>query len=519
MAISNNFQNTTMNPDTDFIPDQYSDMQQYQSPYMNGSEPTPMPGNNTEDTLYPFESTFNNSFNNPYPSTGYKRGGKVKSQKKQQDKPYHVLAEMIRRQGNNEDSILAHINPLEAMLLESIGGSGEINPKTGLPQYSFWSNPGKALKAKAGAGLGAVLGNMVLPGIGGIIGGALGGGIQNSARGKNFGQGALSGAGLGLGLPTVSSLVGSGLGSLGSQALGNSLSNYGSQNAIMSSLGNIIGGSKSSSLGSLLSAGNTSTPAAGVSANLANQGGSEIINNGIAEQAGQAGFLNKLMGNTSDFLSQPQNLLTTGVLASSFLNRPKKQKEKSLAEQEADLLAKAQMYRRIERNKYLPEERLKIDPLYVKTNTPEEYKNQKKWLNYYDNPQFTGNPIMMKGGGMLKHMMLDEDIEPVYIDGLSGGQDDDIRMDLPENSYIVNASTVSDLGDGNSRAGAEKIRALVSSGEVRIPPKAVQKLGKGDIKAGSALLDKMVKNVAKHKRGGKINLPPKAKPITKYIRG
>ena len=46
-------------------------------------------------------------------------------------------AEEIRRQGRNGDTILAHINPAEAKMLEAMGGSGEINPRTGLPEYGF----------------------------------------------------------------------------------------------------------------------------------------------------------------------------------------------------------------------------------------------------------------------------------------------------------------------------------------------------------------------------------------------
>jgi len=46
-------------------------------------------------------------------------------------------AEELRQQGRNGDTILAHINPTEAKMLEAMGGSGTINPKTGLPEYGF----------------------------------------------------------------------------------------------------------------------------------------------------------------------------------------------------------------------------------------------------------------------------------------------------------------------------------------------------------------------------------------------
>lgn len=45
------------------------------------------------------------------------------------------LGDYMRRQGRNGDSVLAHINPEEANMLEGMGGSGTTNPYTGLPEY------------------------------------------------------------------------------------------------------------------------------------------------------------------------------------------------------------------------------------------------------------------------------------------------------------------------------------------------------------------------------------------------
>jgi hypothetical protein len=42
---------------------------------------------------------------------------------------------MLRRQGRGDDTILAHITPEEAGILKLLGGSGTINPNTGLPEY------------------------------------------------------------------------------------------------------------------------------------------------------------------------------------------------------------------------------------------------------------------------------------------------------------------------------------------------------------------------------------------------
>jgi hypothetical protein len=46
-----------------------------------------------------------------------------------------ALADMIRSKGRGRDTMLAHITPKEAALLKRRGGSGTINPDTGLPEF------------------------------------------------------------------------------------------------------------------------------------------------------------------------------------------------------------------------------------------------------------------------------------------------------------------------------------------------------------------------------------------------
>lgn len=69
------------------------------------------------------------------------------------------IIEMIRNQGRNGDTMLAHINPEEAQMLQEMGGSGTINPNTGLPEYFFGIVP--SLFGGGGnsiAGLGSLFG-------------------------------------------------------------------------------------------------------------------------------------------------------------------------------------------------------------------------------------------------------------------------------------------------------------------------------------------------------------------------
>ena len=54
------------------------------------------------------------------------------------------IAKELQSYGRNGDTILAHINPQEARMLKRMGGSGTINPVTGLPEFF---NPGKIFKS------------------------------------------------------------------------------------------------------------------------------------------------------------------------------------------------------------------------------------------------------------------------------------------------------------------------------------------------------------------------------------
>lgn len=50
------------------------------------------------------------------------------------------LSQLVQSMGRNGDTVLAHITPEEAGLLKAAGGSGTINPATGLME--FWGGPG-----------------------------------------------------------------------------------------------------------------------------------------------------------------------------------------------------------------------------------------------------------------------------------------------------------------------------------------------------------------------------------------
>jgi hypothetical protein len=95
----------------------------------------------------------------PVPMPVYKRGGEVK-----ETYGLENAAEMIRRRGRGEDTVLAHITPQEAGILQLLGGSGQINPYTGLPEFGIL----KKIVPKPIYKLGSAIGKGIERGVEGI---------------------------------------------------------------------------------------------------------------------------------------------------------------------------------------------------------------------------------------------------------------------------------------------------------------------------------------------------------------
>jgi len=64
----------------------------------------------------------------------------------------------LARFGQNGDTILAHINPQEARMLKRMGGSGTINPITGLPQFEMGDDDFSSISLEGGGGGGGDFG-------------------------------------------------------------------------------------------------------------------------------------------------------------------------------------------------------------------------------------------------------------------------------------------------------------------------------------------------------------------------
>lgn len=445
-------------------------------------------------------------------------------------------AERIRHQGQEGDTVLAHINPMEAKFLDHHFG-GDINPHTGLPQYGrFWKKlmhiaaPVTYFFSKEGSHspfvrkVAPVVGS-VIGGMAGPIGSVLGGAIANAAVGghRHMLDHALGGALVGLGHATLSPMLGSGLG-LDPASMGGKMMMTGHPG-----LGNALG------LGSLFGGASGSAPAIGGSA------GRGAAMHGLSNIGGGAA--------ASGFgLKDAMQMALLGTAITGSIKGKEKKFPYGSPENESLEQFKAKNRTWGPEDAYHPAEPMNKNqpqfrpPGYRGTvwnffPTPEEQQEQLARANA--EMAQPGYAQRFARGGQVKG----------YWNGAEGGQADTIPIDLPENSYVMDATTVSLAGDGNSGNGARKIRhmvekkvketyrngnfersgitkelkpsrrikAMVSDGELNLEPHEVSALGDGDFRKGVKVADKFRKNLRRHK-GVKTFLPPKSKELTSYLR-
>jgi hypothetical protein len=380
----------------------------------------------------------------------YAEGGRVHPQGLGQ------MAEMIRRQGEEGDKILAHINPQEATELAENYGY-DINPMTGLPQFGgigrglkkMVRHPKKMLK-RAIPVVTTIIGHTLGGPIGAVIGAgtgkAIAGGSWRNAP-KNFIKGAGTVAALNFAAP----FIGRGLSSMGMGQLGNSIGKMG-----WNPLGINTSGGGGGGLSSLVRG--SGGGGSGLSSLVGGSGGAsglvQSAGGNAASQAtqGKGGLLGKLFGN----MGLDDALLATAVLGTL------KRREKTPQEASFD-----SMVNQAGPNWRSDQQPRQLQP-YQRTQRPiNNLDLTQGYPDYYEQV----NPWGLKAGG--------------HLEGYTGGQDDKIPAMLSDGEYVIDATTVSQLGDGNNRAGAQKLK-------------------------------QMVENVRRHK--GFKGLPPKAKSIESYMR-
>jgi hypothetical protein len=195
---------------------------------------------------------------------------------------------------------------------------------------------------------------------------------------------------------------------------------------------------------------------------------------------------------TGSFLGQflqPQNALSAFMVGNSLLNPPpsveKQAKAQYMAQANAQkylddqlhapdrMRQRAKLERELEREKWEPLAE-SADDFETEQVSPEDYERTGHWFRKYKkDKEGRRTEVPYARGGNVG-----------YLEGSTGGQDDQIPAWLSDGEYVLDANTVSTLGDGNNAAGAKR-------------------------------LDDFRKKLLKHK--GMKKMPPKTKPLEQYL--
>lgn len=436
----------------------------------------------------------------------------VKSKAERRDPFLKELESM----GTEGDTRIASIPENMAEFLIELKGRPQENPHTGLLMFggSSSSEGGGGRDSKPDDGgflgtalplLGAIVGNFVAPGVGGmLVGSALGSAAGRVGSGQS-GSDLWGGIGRDVGRVGIASMFG---------PMGGAMSYFGSSpgargvsdpNTILAA---DVGKVRDVTAGGALRAAQSAAPQA-------------------APQS--SGLM--------DFLSHPLTALGISGAASAMAYAGQRQQHAAERRQRERDAAEFRS-----RTAYLHDPWVKVKPAEIQ-------KNPNYWTGTGDFDRKYGvmqTPFTGKGyahGGPVSHQDHSFHKEGSFIQGPGKGQDDVISTRVPHNSYIIDASTVADFGDGSSRAGAQvlkdfekKIRSrfghshstqpsdvvpvYLSDGEFRFSHDFVNdlgKLGNGGTDLGAKLLKKMTIGIRKHKNGSGDKLPPKAKDPFYYI--
>jgi len=399
----------------------------------------------------------------------------------------------LAAQGRGGDSQLAHINPFEAGVLRSMGGSGAINPRTGLREYDMWSDLGDSISdigSSLGGSLVGGIADYFAPGLGdSILGSAAIGGVGSALSGGNFLQGATAGAlsgglggtvgnwagdamGMELGKGAAdalgSGLVGGALGAVTGQGMG--------QGAARGALGSVVGNAISG-----MGDGNTAM-GQGIQQGGRTAGG--MLSAGYSGQ--EAAIGGGLAGLARGMTAKPSQIATSEYSAATDKNIP----EYGYSDPAADG-GNVKPYGSAQASDGLTFKKAMaaapaIMSLFSAAQTPEEVQKtipsmspqQQEYFNresqHWDWDKLKADAAGA-GQGLGQYMAQNWDkltADSAYVkppvklamgglgmlaQGGGSGRADTIDAKLSDGEYVMDAETVSMLGDGSTKEGAKRL--------------------------------------------------------------
>lgn len=450
------------------------------------------------------------------------------------------MAQELQSMGRGDDSVLVHMTPGEVNSLQGLamatGGSLTINPQTGLPEAGWL---GKLLPTLLG-GLGMAFGiPPVWMGALGAVGGTVATG--DLSKGLMMGLGAYGGASLagGLGLGAKLGHVGADIGLGGSIARAAPTVAGGAGEVAKNVIPEVAKNAPFAEAFSAVGEPVLNTAAQQGAVNIAQQGATGLVGKvGEAAKAGLPGILQKaavpaaVMGLAGALSPGARKDPMTGAIDNSYQGPYYAQKRNaSFAPSTQDILSSSK-----ERD-------------YFDVDMPEIYNMQSQLVQPGSSTapgtpiwQSVLNPNAKKGQEMYSFRPSNwmEEAPPVeavnkvpsWARSLQPRYADGGEVDMGDGSFVVDARTVSELGNGSSNAGMDilsqmggrpldgpgdgvsdsipariggKQEARVARDEVLMSPEAVRRIGGGDEKRGTqklyALMDKAHKARKQAKRG------------------
>jgi hypothetical protein len=455
------------------------------------------------------------------------------------------LAQQLQSFGRGDDSMLVHMTPNEVNSLQGLamatGGSLTINPNTGLPEAGWL---GKLLPTILGAIATPLTGGLINPlTASALIGAGTGIATGNLKKGLMAGLQAYGGAALGSAAGLNAGSFGIGQAANAAKAVTPALTNATNTALTTATKDAVSFAPQIGGTGLKVSAfapGASSATASGITSAAAQQGAQQAAKTGLAGfaqrfgQAAKAGLpagtpgiiaknapmiagMGVLSGVSGAMTPSMGTMGSDGVIDNSYAGPYTAQKRTpSFAKDTSEILGSSKERR------------------YFDVDMPEVYNVQGQVVQPGSSTargtpilQNVMNPNAKKGQNrytqrFVPYMMADEDMG--YADG---GE-----IELADGAFVLDARTVSEIGNGSSNAGLEALRriggkpiqgpgdgvsdsvparigrdqpARVARDEAIIPARAVRRIGKGSQKRGAdklyALMDKAHKARKKAKRG------------------
>jgi hypothetical protein len=417
------------------------------------------------------------------PDMNYAQGGGIQA-----------LAGHLQKYGQDGDTVLAHISPQEAKLLEGIGGAGVPNPYTGLPEYGLGKKLKKILRAIAPVlsiasmfipGIGVLGSSLINAGIGGLTGekgfdfkraltsGAMSYGLGSLAQGV-MGAGAAGGFGdAAAGLGSAGAAPVSSFGDAAANAA--TAANAGAGINPMASIGGplpsgagfgapTIGGA-APDLGGLASA----APAAGAAAGAAPGAMSSAITTAPSDfYAASLPTDFSVVGQPTAAPSVGSRLGDFGRGASDLAFGDAASRQQALAAFRSSMpvaptTALGIGYMGYTGGKALDEQEAAQEEFDAQRQASEAQAARYRALASRSLGYAQGGGITaLKAGGPPSGM-------PRYVDGAGDGMSDSIpahidgrqRAALSDGEFVIPADVVSHLGNGSSKAGAKQLYTMM----------------------------------------------------------